>query len=100
MKDLRAERIRAQKSIAVCQRRLDQCPNAPPLPKLSADIDPYVIEVDFEALKDPERRDYFHSPPTSFSLTDEQVEKLIEVGPELLRDSLSYQEFLQSLAAP
>lgn len=100
MKELRKERVRAQKNIAACQKQLDQCPNAPPLPKLATAIDPYVIEVNFEALKDPERRDYFLSLPTSFSLTNEQVEKLIEVGPELLQNSPSYQEFLQSLAAP
>lgn len=100
IKDLRAERIRVQKSIAACQKRLDQCPNAPPLPKLAADIDPYVIEVDFEALKDPERRDYFLSLPTSFSLTNEQVERLIEVGPELLQDSSTYREFVESLTEP
>lgn len=100
IKELRNERVRAQKNIAACQKRLDQCPNAPPLPKLAADIDSYVIEVNFEALKDPRRRDYFLSLPTSFSLTNEQVEKLIEVGPELLQDSPSYQEFLQSVAEP
>lgn len=100
MKDLRAERVRVQKSIAACQKRLDQCPSATPLPKLAVNIDPYVIEVNFEALKDPGRRDYFLSLPTSFSLTNEQVEKLIKVGPELLRDSLGYQQFLQNLAEP
>jgi predicted acylesterase/phospholipase RssA len=100
MKDLRVERVRVQKSIAACQKRLDQCPSATPLPKFPVDVDPYVIEVNFEALKNPERRDYFLSLPTSFSLTDEQVEKLIEVGPELLQDSPSYQEFLQNLVVP
>lgn len=83
IKDLRAERVRSQKSIAACQKRLDQCPNALPLPKLATEIDPYVIEVNFEALKDPERRAYFLSLQTSFWLTDEHVEKLIEVGPDV-----------------
>jgi predicted acylesterase/phospholipase RssA len=100
MKELRKERVRAQKNLSACQKKLDQCPGTTPLPKFAVEIDPYVIEVNFEAVKDPERREYFLSLPTSFSLTKEQVQALIEVGPKLLRESPDYQEFLQSLTAP
>lgn len=97
MKELRNERVKAQKNIAACQKRLDQCPGAPPLPKFAADIDPYIIEVNFEALKRRDRRDYFLSLPTSFSLSPEQVEALIKVGSQLLEESPDYMEFLQEL---
>ncbi|MGE0468375.1 MAG: patatin-like phospholipase family protein [Nitrospira sp.] len=100
IKELRKERVRAQKNIAACQKRLDQCPNAPSPPKFAADINPYVIEVNFEALKDLRRRDYFLALPTSFSLTNEQVENLIQVGPQLMQESPDYQEFLQTLNGP
>jgi NTE family protein len=100
MKDLRAERLRAQKNIAACQRKLDQCPGAPQLPKLAGDIDPYVIEVDFEAIRDPDRRKYFFTLPTSFSLEKDQVQALIDIGPQLLEESPEFREFLQGLGQP
>jgi NTE family protein len=99
MKELRNERVKAQRNIAACQKKLDQCPGITPLPKLSAEIAPYIIEVNFEALKDPKRREHFLSLPTSFSLPKEQVRELIEIGPQLLQESPDYQEFLHSLSA-
>ncbi|MEP6957671.1 MAG: patatin-like phospholipase family protein [Nitrospirota bacterium] len=84
VKDLREARSKAQKNIAACQKKLDQCPGSPQLPKLSAEIDPYVIEVDFDAISDPDKRNYFLSLPTSFALEKDQVQALIEVGPQLL----------------
>jgi NTE family protein len=100
MKELRDMRERAQRNIAACRQRLAACPNAPPLPGLAADIDPYVIEVNFEALPDPERRKYFLTLPTSFTLSRDQVDALIQIGPELLRAEPQFKEFLRSLTAP
>jgi hypothetical protein len=100
MKDLRIERLKAQRNIAACQKRLDQCPGAPQLPKLASEIDPYVIEVDFEAIADPDRRKYFFTLPTSFSLEKDQVQALIDMGPQLLEQSPEFQEFLQGLSQP
>jgi predicted acylesterase/phospholipase RssA len=97
MKELRKERVKAQKNLAACQKKLDQCPGSTPLPKFATDIDPYIIEVNFEALKDPARRDYFLSLPTSFSLTQEQVDALIKVGPQLLEESPDYVELMLNL---
>ena len=100
VKDLRDARSKAQKNIAACQKKLDQCPGSPQLPKLSAEIDPYVIEVDFEAISDFGKRNYFLSLPTSFSLEKEQVQALIEVGPQLLNESQDFKAFLESLTTP
>jgi NTE family protein len=72
VKDLRDARRQAQKNIAAYQKKLDQCPASPQLPKFPAEIDPYVIEVDFEAISDPDRRKYFLSLPTSFALEKDQ----------------------------
>ena len=100
MKDLGAERLKAQKNIAACQKRLDQCPGVPQIPKLAGDIDPYVIEVNFEAIPDPEQKKYFLGLPTSFYLEKDQVQALIDIGPQLLEQSPEFQKFIQGLGQP
>lgn len=100
MKELRDMRARAQRNIAACRQRLAACPSAPPLPGLAAEIDPYVIEINFEAIDDPERRTYFLTLPTSFALSREQVDALIQIGPELLRAEPEFKELMQSLGNP
>ena len=99
VKDLRDARRKAQKNIAACQKKLEQCPGSPQLPKFPAEIDPYVIEVDFEALSDPDRRNYFLSLPTSFALEKDQVQALIEVGPQLLNESPDFLALIESLTS-
>ncbi len=100
MKELRDMRERAQRNIAACRQRLAACPTAPPLPGLAAEIDPYVIEVNFEAIPDPERRKYFLTLPTSFTLSRDQVDALIQIGPELLRAEPEFKELMRSLGQP
>ena len=100
MKELRDMRVRAQRNITACQRRLAECPNAPRLPGLAADIEPYVIEVNFEAIADGERMKYFLTLPTSFSLSREQVNALIGIGPELLGAAPEFRELMENLANP
>ncbi len=97
VKDLRDARRKAQNNIASCQKKLDQCPGSPQLPKFASEIDPYVIEVDFEALSDPDKRKYFLSLPTSFALGKDQVQALINVGPQLLNESPDFLAFIESL---
>ncbi|MCP9447709.1 MAG: patatin-like phospholipase family protein [Nitrospira sp.] len=100
MKELRRERMKAQHNLAACQKRLDQCPGSTPLPAFATTIDPYVIEVNFEALRDPAQRDDLQSLPTSFALTGEQVDALIQVGQQLLEESPDYRAFLEDLMIP
>lgn len=100
VKDLRDARNKAQKNITACQKKLDQCPGSPQLPKLPAEIDPYVIEVDFEAIADAERRNYFLSLPTSFALEKDQVQALIDVGSQLLNESQDFKALIESLKSP
>ena len=100
MKELRDMRERAQRNITACRQRLAACPTAPLLPGLAAEIDPYVIEVNFEAIPDPERRKYFLTLPTSFTLSRDQVDALLQIGPALLRAEPEFKELMRSLGQP
>jgi len=65
--------------------------------KLGRVLKPYVAEVAFDSLSDPEERDYFNSVETSFKLDDEKIDRLIEVGGRLLRETAEFQELLAEL---
>jgi NTE family protein len=57
----------------------------------------HMINVSFDALEDPDERRYFKRTPTSFTLSDTQVDRLREAGRQLLRDSPEFQRLLQEL---
>ena len=57
-------------------------------------VKPYFIEVGFHDIAEPERLRFFNQVPTSFSLTDEQVDELIAAGRELLRENSTFQQLL------
>ena len=57
-------------------------------------VKPYFIEVGFHDIVEPERLRFFNQVPTSFSLTDEQVDELIAAGRELLRENPTFQQLL------
>ena len=63
----------------------------------SRPVTPYFIKIGFRDIQHPEQRRFFNNVPTSFSLTDEQVEKVIAAGRELLRSNPDYQRFVASL---
>jgi NTE family protein len=95
-------RVQTQRDEQACVALLSQyCPQAPkPIP-FEADIDPYLIEINFEAAgqipgEDPR---YYLELPTSFKLSREQVSKLIAIGPKLLQAAPQYQCMLKVLAA-
>lgn len=56
----------------------------------------YFIQVAFRDIA-PERRKFFHRIPTSFTLTDEQVDQLIAAGGELLRSNPEFRRLLADL---
>lgn len=60
-------------------------------------VTPHIVEIAFDNLKDPEERKFFNSVKTSFNLDDATVDRLIEVGGRLLRESPEYQKFLASM---
>ena len=93
------DRIQAELNIAACQSVLDQrCPGAPKLTTFAASLRTCVVEVAFEALTDPARREYFLRLGTNFHLPQKDVDALIAVGGEILRDSPWFKRLLDSLA--
>ena len=57
----------------------------------------YFIQLSFRDIDQPEKRRFFNRIPTSFSLTDEQVDRLIAAGRTLLRNNADYQRFVAGL---
>jgi NTE family protein len=62
-------------------------------------VEPYFILLDFDGIEDPEQREFLNQMPTSFSLTDEQVDALIAAGGELLRNHPEFRRLMEDLAA-
>jgi len=52
------------------------------------------IQLRFKDIEEPKLLQFFNAVPTSFSLTDEQVDKLIGAGRELLRRHPEFQRLL------
>jgi len=60
-------------------------------------ITAYFVKLGFTDITQPEDRSFYNAIPTSFSLTEEQVNRLIEAGHELLRNNPDYQRLLADL---
>ena len=60
-------------------------------------VTPHFIQLSFRDVPEPHLRLFFNQVPTSFDLTDEQVDKLIEAGRELLRRNSEFQHLLTEL---
>jgi len=56
------------------------------VPKISIQ----VVDIAFDAIRDPKEREYFMNLPTSFVLSAEQVDHLREIAGRLLRQSPDY----------
>jgi NTE family protein len=93
------ERIQAELDVAACQAVLaTHCPAAPKPPAFPVTLRTCVVEVAFEAIVDPARREYFLRLGTNFHLPKKDVDALIEVGGEILRDSPWFKRLLDSLS--
>ena len=60
-------------------------------------VDSHMINVSFDEFDDGDERLYFKLMPTSFVLTDSQVDRLQNAGRELLRRSEEFQSLLREL---
>ncbi len=60
-------------------------------------VTPYFVELGFQDIEQPRLLRFFNKVPTSFSLTDEQVDKVIAAGRDLLRSNPDYQRFVANL---
>ncbi len=65
--------------------------------KRCGDIEFYLIEVKFDALRDEAERSYFKGLPTTFKLSSEEVHKLREVAGRVLAESPEFQRLLRDL---
>jgi NTE family protein len=66
-------------------------------PGSCGDIEFYVVEVKFDALKDEAERMHFKRLPTAFKMPAEEVDKLRDVAHRLLVESEEFQRLLRDL---
>jgi NTE family protein len=66
-------------------------------PGSCGDINFYVVEVKFDALRDERERIYFKRFPTSFKLAPEKVNKLRDVAHRILVESEEFQRLLRDI---
>jgi NTE family protein len=97
MKD-REEIYGWRRQIAILQARLAGATDAEaeakaPLPKLSL----HLMDISFDAVTDPVKRERLMNLPTSFALPAEDVDLLRDAAAQLLRESADYQSLLRDL---
>ena len=66
-------------------------------PGSCGDIEFYVVEVKFDALKDEAERMHFKRLPTAFKMPAEEVDKLRDVAHRILVESEEFQRLLREL---
>jgi len=62
-------------------------------------FDIYLVHLNFDLIDDVERRKRFETIPTSLQLSKEDVDALIDIAPELLREEPEFQTLLKDLDA-
>lgn len=62
------------------------------------DIETYLIHLDFDLVNDKDERKFFKNIPTSFTLEEEQVDRLIEVANTMLVNSKELQQLVEDLS--
>ena len=88
---------RQQAQLDADARRLgNAAQTADPLPAVEFS----VVDVSFDAVADPQLREYLQTLPTSFALSDEAVDRLRNAAAQVLRDSPAFRDFVASLSAP
>jgi len=62
------------------------------------EVNVFLIYLDFDTIMDMDKRRYFNSMATSFSLPNDEVDSLIAAGHELLQDSPEFQAFVEAIS--
>jgi len=96
LKDI-AQRWADKRELEVAELRLSGKTRAQAeasVPKLRFD----AIDVSFDAIEDPKERRYFMDLPTSFVLSEDEVDRLRTLGGRLLRESPAYRELIQRIS--
>jgi hypothetical protein len=60
-------------------------------------VQAYIVDVNFQSIRDDERRRYFLNLPTGFSLPQDDVQQLIDIGQALLEQSPDFSDLLKAL---
>jgi NTE family protein len=60
-------------------------------------VSTYMVDIDFEAVKDEDERDFLNGIPTSFSLSDDTIDRLRRAGRDVLRASPQFQALVEAL---
>jgi NTE family protein len=92
----RAEIIKWRRELLIARLRFAGASEAEAeakVPKVTLE----VIDVAFDAIRDPEEREYFKNLPTSFVLPPEDIDRLREMAGQLLRASPDYQSVVREL---
>lgn len=97
MRDFTKQRKQTQTTLAVCNNKLKECQSKELFPELSGNIEPVFIELNFERLSDRQQAEHLLSLPTSFSLSKEDIDQLIDAGSQLLDQSTAFQLLIQEL---
>ncbi len=63
------------------------------------DLEIFLVHLNFDLIDDVERRERFETIPTTLQLSKEDVDALIDIAPELLREEPEFQALLQDLDA-
>lgn len=85
-------------TIELVREHLDQWARSLPPRKDGRPIRTHMVKVGFDFIPDADERAYFETLPTSFKLDDEQVDRLIAVGRQLLRSAPEFQSLLEELS--
>jgi NTE family protein len=60
-------------------------------------VSTHFIQIKFDSIADEKEREFLNNIPTSFSLTDEQVDALIKAGRELLRNNPDFKKLIAEM---
>ena len=96
MTDVQLHRYNAD-TLELVQSQLTNWANSLSTPERP--VTPYMIQVTFEQVPQPNLRAFLNKIPTSFSLTDEEVDTLISSARSLLRNDPTFKQLLADLAA-
>ena len=67
------------------------------LEPINPSLESHFIEVSLRNISSPEKHRLFNLIPTGFSLSDEQVDELINAGRQLLRNNPEFKALVQSM---
>ncbi len=95
-REMVSDRIKTQEYLKACQERLDQhsTDGFKLAPLAGGQLKLYVVDLSFNNLSDEHEKEFFNNLPTSFALSETDVDKLIEVGGRLLVEHPYFKKFM------